>query len=305
MIESIIVLGTISGLIYALIALGFTLVYGISGVVNLTHGIFVVLGAYFYGILLNVLPNYVSPDFSFLTPVLAILLSCIITGIIGSVFYRMTLHQILGDEVGILIASICSALIFYQLIYITLGVSAAFSFDVKLPLQWLPPKIRLINTEVLTGRALAALVSFLSFIVLSILISKTKTGRAMKALSQDLEAAMLMGISTEKLYMFTAAISAGLASLAGILYASTVTFGVSAQMWMLGLAISFTVVVLGGLGSIKGSLLGGLILGISETAVVKILPGGGVLQTSIPFMIIIVVLIIRPKGLFGKKVEME
>jgi len=305
MLEQIIIFGTISGLIYALIALGFTLVYGISGIVNLTHGAFFVIGAYVYGTLLNALPNYVSPEFSYLGPLLAIILSCIITGIIGSVFYRVTLHQILGDEVGILIASICSALLFYQLIYVTIGVSAAFSFDVKLPLPGLPSTITLINTDVLTGRALAALISLLAFIILSLLVSKTKTGRAMKALSQDLEAAMLMGISTEKLYMLTAAISAGLASLAGVLYTSTVTFGVSAQMWMIGLAISFTVVVLGGLGSIKGSLLGGLILGISETAVVKLLPKGGVLQTSIPFIIIIIVLIIRPKGLFGKKVEME
>jgi branched-chain amino acid transport system permease protein len=189
--------------------------------------------------------------------------------------------------------------------YITVGVSAAFSFDVKLPIPGLPSKITLINTDVLTGRALAALISLTAFITLSLLISKTKTGRAMKALSQDLEAAMLMGISLEKLYMFTTAISSGLASLAGVLYTSTVTFGVSAQMWMIGLAISFTVVVLGGLGSIKGSLLGGLILGISETAVMKIIPKGGVLQTSIPFIIIILMLIIRPKGLFGKKIEIE
>jgi branched-chain amino acid transport system permease protein len=305
MLESIIILGTITGLIYALIALGFTLVYGISGVVNLTHGAFFILGAYIYSILLSFIQNYVSPDFLYLTPLLAILLSCIITGIIGSIFYRVTLHQILGDEVGILIASICGCLIFYQLMYITVGVSAAFSFDVKLPIPGLPSKITLINTDVLTGRALAALISLTAFITLSLLISKTKTGRAMKALSQDLEAAMLMGISLEKLYMFTTAISSGLASLAGVLYTSTVTFGVSAQMWMIGLAISFTVVVLGGLGSIKGSLLGGLILGISETAVMKIIPKGGVLQTSIPFIIIILMLIIRPKGLFGKKIEIE
>jgi len=305
MIEAIIILGIITGLIYALIALGFTLIYGISGVVNLTHGAFLIIGAYLYGILLNAISSYVSPDFSYLTPLLAIIFSCIITGIIGSIFYRVTFHQILGDEVGILIASICSALIFYQLIYMTMRVSAAFSFDVKLPLSGLPDTITLLNTEVTTGRAIAALISLLSFITLSILISKTKTGRAMKALSQDLEAAMLMGVSTEKLYMLTAAISAALASLAGILYTSTVTFGVAAQMWMIGLAVSFTVVVLGGLGSIKGSLLGGLILGISETAVVKILPRGGAIQTSIPFIIIIIVLIIRPKGLFGKKVEME
>ncbi|MGQ9624166.1 MAG: branched-chain amino acid ABC transporter permease [Candidatus Bathycorpusculaceae bacterium] len=302
MLESIIILGIISGLIYALIALGFTLVYGISGVVNLTHGAFMIIGAYLYGILLNTIPNYISPDFSYLTPLLAIILSCIVTGIIACVFYRLTLHQILGDEVAILVVSIIGCIVFHQLIYIFMGISKAFSFGIPL---LVPGKITIINTEVLMGRTLAALISILVFTFLSLFITKTKTGRAMKALSQDLEAAMLVGISIEKLYMIASAISAGLASLGGILYTSTLTQGVAAWMWMLGLAVSFSVVVLGGLGSIKGSLLGGLIIGLSETAVMTIIPGAGVLQQSIPFIIIILVLLIRPKGLFGKRIEME
>jgi branched-chain amino acid transport system permease protein len=127
----------------------------------------------------------------------------------------------------------------------------------------------------------------------------------MKALSQDLEAAMLMGVSTEKLYMFTTAISASLAGLAGILYTSTLTQNVSAYMWLTSLAVSFTIVLLGGLGSIKGSLIGGLIFGLAETAIIKIVPKAGVLQQSFPFIVILIALVIRPKGLFGKRVEME
>jgi len=301
-LEAIIIFGTISGLIYSLIALGFTLVYGISGMANLTHGVFFVVGAYLYGVFSSYLSGLISPAFFYLIPVLAMLSSFVLTGIIGSVFYRVTLHQILGDEVGILIASICGCIIFQQLIYIIMGMTAAFNFRIEL---LIPGKITLINTDVLAGQSLAALISLLAFVILSLFISKTKTGKAMKALSQDLEAAMLVGISTEKLYMFTTAISAGLASLAGVLYTSTITQGVSSYMWMLGLAISFTVVILGGLGSIKGSLIGGLILGFTGTAAIKILPEAGVLQQSIPFIVIILVLIIRPKGLFGKRVEME
>jgi len=302
MLEAILIFGIINGLIYALVALGFTMAYGISGIVNLAHGVFFVVGAYLYGVFLNHLSNTISPDFSYLAPIIAAMLSFIITGFIGSIFYRVTLHQILGDEVSILITSILGCVIFQQLIYITMGYKAAFQFRIE---PFTSGQVKILNTRVPTGQALAALTSIIAFAVLAILISKTKIGRAMKALSQDLESAMLMGVSTEKMYIFTTFISAGLAGLAGTLFTSTLTQGVASQMWMLALAISFTVVVLGGLGSIKGSLLGGLIFGIAEAAATRIIPGGGVLQQSIPFIVIILALLIRPKGLFGKRVEME
>jgi len=301
-LEPIIISGMITGLIYALIALGFTLVYGISGIVNLTHGAFFVVGPYLYGILLNYIPKLIPPDLSYLTPTFAIIFSILLTGIIGSVFYRITLHQLLGEEVSILIASICACIAFQQVIFITMGSFYAFSFTIPSLVEGM---IRIINTDVLTGRALAALISLASFIILGLYISKTKTGRAMKALSQDLEAAMLMGVSTEKLFMFTAALSAGIGGLGGILHASTVAYGTASHMWMLGLALAFTVVVLGGLGSIKGSFFGGLILGFTQEAVMRIFPGSGVLQDSIPFIVVILALLIRPKGLFGKRIEME
>lgn len=302
MLETIIIFGTISGLIYALIALGFTLVYGISGIVNLTHGAFFVIGAYIYGILMSYLPNFISLEFSYFIPIIALILSFLFTGLVGSVFYRLALHQLLGDEVGILVVSVCGCLAIQQLIYIIMGRESAFQFSIEV---LLPGVLAIGDTTILTGRVLAALFSFLGFIVLSVFISKSKIGKAMKALSQDLEAAMLMGISTEKLYILTTAISAGLASLAGVLYLSSTTQNVSAYMWLNGLAYSFTIVILGGLGSIKGTLLGGLIFGYAEAAVIAIIPYAGYLLRSFPFIVMIIMLIIRPKGLFGKRIEME
>lgn len=302
MIESILIFGIINGLTYALIALGFTLVYGISGMVNLTHGAFFIIGAYLYGILLTNLLNVIPENMSYLTPALAMISSILITSLIGGIFYRVTLHQILGDEVGILIVSICGCMIFQQLIYVILGTTAAFQSRVDLPISG---KITLLNTDILAGQTFAATISIIAFVALAIFISKTKMGRAMKAISQDIESAMLMGVNTEKLYILTTSISAGLASLAGILYTGTTTSNVSAYMWLLGLAISFTIVVLGGLGSIKGSIIGGLVFGLAETAFIKIVPAAGDLQRSFPFIVILIVLLIRPKGLFGKRVEME
>jgi len=124
----------------------------------------------------------------------------------------------------------------------------------------------------------------------------------MKALSQDLEAAMLMGISVERMYMFTSALSGAIASIAGVFYVS-MTGAASIAMWLSALAYSFSVVILGGLGSIKGTIIGALIFGYSVT-VIKIFGGGGLI-VSFPFIVLIIVLIIRPKGLFGKRIEME
>ncbi|MEM2739089.1 MAG: branched-chain amino acid ABC transporter permease [Candidatus Bathyarchaeia archaeon] len=299
MIEPILIFGLINGLIYALVALGFTLAYGISGMVNLAHGVFFVIGAYLYGIFLN----YLYPSFSHLAPIPAIILSCIATGLIGSIFYRITLHQLLGDEVGILMTSILGCVILQQLILLTLGREAAIlQFSIK-PL--ISGQVRLFNMDIPAGQTVAVLISIIAFTVLAIFISKTKIGRAMRALSQDLESAMLMGVSTEKTFVLTTMISAGLASLAGILYTSTITQGVRSFFWIQALAISFTVVILGGLGSIKGSILGGLIYGIAESAAIRLLPRGGALQQSIPFIVITLALLIMPKGLFGKRIEME
>jgi|Deesub1362B_J571_1020462.scaffolds.fasta_scaffold00352_15 branched-chain amino acid transport system permease protein len=302
MLEQIIIFGTLSGLVFALIALGFTLVYGISGIVNLTHGAFFMLSAYIYGILIRFLPNFISLEFPYLTPVIALILSTLFTGIIGSIFYRLALHPILGDEISILVVSICGCLIFQQLIFLIMGSLQAASFRIPSLIHGI---VYIGSVRVLTRTILAAFVSILAFITLTILLEKTKAGNAMKALSQDLEAAMLMGISTERLYIFTTAISACLAGIAGIMFTSTVTESVSVAMWLDCLAYSFAIVIIGGLGSIKGTLLGGLIFGYAQAAANIIIPYAGYLQESFPFIIMILVLIIRPKGLFGKRVEME
>jgi branched-subunit amino acid ABC-type transport system permease component len=298
----IIILGAISSFIYALFALGFSLIYGVSGMVNLTHGAFYMIGAYIYSGLVVILSQNIPPQLSYLTPVMALILSPMITGIIGSIYYRLILHQILGDEVATMVTSICGCLIFQQLIFIYLGSILALHF----PVPTLLPGISIIaNIRILNGRLLAALTSIIVFIALAIFIAKTKIGKAMRALSQDLEASMLMGISVEKLYMLTTAISAGFACIAGIMFTTSTTGHVTAYAWLEALAISFAIVILGGLGSIKGTLIGAIIFGYAGTIITSMLPQGGMLMQSFPFIVMISVLIIRPKGLFGKRIEME
>ena len=128
----------------------------------------------------------------------------------------------------------------------------------------------------------------------------------MRAVSQDREAAMLMGINTERLYMLTIAISAAFATVAAVFISGAILGGqASPHMWLSPLFTSFAIVVLGGLGSIKGTLLGGFIIAYAEVAVANLLPQGGQLVTTVPIVVMVIIILIRPKGLFGKQIEME
>jgi branched-chain amino acid transport system permease protein len=227
LLEQVIISGAIISSIYAVVALGFTLIYGVSGIINLTHGAFFMIGAYIYGAFHTYFSSLFPAEFSYMAPVLALIVTPILTGIIGSIFYRLTFHQVLGDQIATLVVSICGCIFFQQIIWIIFGSVSAF----RLPI---PPMITgtftIIGVSVVSPQALAAVLSLVLF----------------------------------------------------------------AGVWIF---------ILGGLGSIKGTLIGAFIFGYSIAYIT--LTGGGGLVTSFPFIVMIVVLIIRPKGLFGKRVEME
>jgi branched-chain amino acid transport system permease protein len=298
LLQEIIISGTISSLIFAFLALGFTLIYGVSGIINLAHGAFVMVGAFIFCALISFFPSLFPAEFSYVATILALIVTVILTGIIGSIFYRLTLHNILGDQIATLVVSICGCMIFQQLIWLQFGPTLATIY----PIRFFPGTFTVAGDVIANAQALGAVVSILLFVSLWIFISKSRSGMAMKALSQDLEAAMLMGVSVERMYILTSAISGAIAGIAGVFYASML-LGASISMWLEALAISFSVVILGGLGSLKGTVIGALIFGYSVTAISLL--GGGGLVTSFPFIVLIIVLIIRPKGLFGKRIEME
>lgn len=299
LLEQIIISGAITSSILAVVALGFTLIYGVSGIINLTHGAFFMIGAYIYGAFNNFFSSIFPIESSYMAPVLALIVTPILTGIVGSIFYRLTFHQILGDQIATLVVSICGCIFFQQIIWMIFGSVSAFRFPIK---PMITGTFTIIGVSVVSPQALAAVLSLLVFIGLWIFVAKSRSGKAMKALSQDLDAAMLVGVSVEKMYMLTSAISAGIASVAAVFYTAT-TGAASWDMWLLSLALSFSIVILGGLGSIKGTLIGAFIFGYS-LAYISLTYGGG-LVTSFPFIVMIIVLIIKPKGIFGKRIEME
>ncbi len=286
MIESIIINGAILGGIYALLALGFTLIYGVSGVINLAHGAFFMLGAFMFS------------AFAPLGPVQALILAAIFVAVIGSIVYRLLIHPVIGDEIAIMVATVCTALIFQQLMYIQFGFSAPIP-------HFIEGSVIIWGVTVPYSKLLTFAISVGLFASLGMFITKSKIGRAMRAVSQDREVAMLMGVNTERLYMLTTSISAAFAAVAGVSFCISFGGWASPAMWLGPLFVSFGIVILGGLGSIKGSFIGGFIIAYASKIIEDILPEGGQIVAAVPMVIIVLILLARPKGLFGKRIEME
>jgi branched-chain amino acid transport system permease protein len=285
--ESILVQGLISGVTYALNACGYTLACGVTRILNLAHGSFYMLGAYIFFVLGSV----------GLDPITALIIAPIIVGLIGIVCYILCLRPIIDDMFGIMIVTVALALIFQQLLVIVFGPV----FMAVAPI--VSGSLVIGRTGVTYSRILSLLISIGVFFSLWLLTMKSKTGTALRALSQDKEVTMLMGINVKKLYAFTIFLSTLFAALAGVLIISSVTRQLTPTIWLRPLSLAFSVVILGGLGSIKGSFFGGIVLGYVETIVVSIMPGGSYLVDLIVTIMVLGVLVIRPTGLFGKHVE--
>jgi len=292
LIEQILIYGAISGAVYALLAVGFTLIFGVAGIVNLAHGSFFMLGAYMFAVLAPI-------GLSQLGLLPALILSTISVAVISIIFYKLTIRPVIDQEIAVMVVTVCMALIFQQLM---LQIFSAANLPIP---SFLEGSVPILGVTVTYTRISALVVSLVLFASLLIFITKSKIGAAMRAVSQDRETAMLMGINTERLYMLTMAISASLAALAGIFIAASTTGVAASWMWLQPLAMSFAIVILGGLGSIKGTLIGGFIIGYAEQTVAITVPEGGAIVPVIPFTIMVLVLLLRPKGLFGKRLEIE
>jgi branched-chain amino acid transport system permease protein len=239
--------------------------------------------------------NFPNPNL--IAAIFAALAAIGFTGGVGAILYITTIHPIIGDEIATMVSTVTSALIIQQIILIIFGPTF---YPASIPIEG---SVLILGVTVGNDAVVALLASITLFGIVTLFVNKFKIGKAMKALSQDREAAMLMGVNTTKLFLLAMAISAMLAATAGILEVTASTGTAAAWMWLHPLASSFAIVVLGGLGSIKGSLIGGFIIGYSET-VVKILVGGAITPV-VPLIVMMVILLIRPKGLFGKRIEME
>lgn len=274
------------GSIYALVALGYTMVYGIILLLNFAHGDIIMFGSYVAWIALVQLG---------LNPAIAVLFAifgCVLLGVLIDKVAYAPLRE--APRLSILITAIGVSYLLENGVQLLLGADA----------KVVPSIIDLGTVQVfgstLSGTALLTVaVTIVATVVLTLLVQKTRLGKAMRAVSEDMGAARLMGVNVNSTISFTFAVGSALAGIAAILY-SMAYQQVSPTMGVMLGTKAFVAAVLGGIGSIPGAVIGGLIVGFSEVFVAAF--GLSVWQDAVVFLLLILVLVVKPTGLLGRPV---
>jgi len=278
--------GVAIGCIYILLATGLNIIFGVMKLVNFAHGQLLMIGAFL---------TWTISVSAGVNAYVAILISMVAVAALGVVVERLTFRRVLGtDKLNEIFVSLGLIYIFENAAVLLWGTN---SKQIVSPLYG--SSLNLPGMSITYDRIVAVFVVIAALIAFGFLIKKTKIGLAMRATSQISSAAVLMGINVEKIYMFTFAIGAALAAVAGGLYG--IIFSFDYQVGAMPTIIAFAIIILGGLGSIKGAIIGGLLYGITEQLATLFL--GGIWGSAVAFALLIVVLIIRPTGIFGQKGE--
>ena len=279
--------GLQSGSIYALVALGYSMVYGIIMLLNFAHGDIIMIGAYIAWLCMA--------RFA-LNPVFAILfaiLGCVLLGVsIEKIAYKPLRNS---PRISLLITAIGISFLLENAAQMIFGAGA----------QVIPPFFTVPNASIgqveIPGTAIVTVaVTALSMVALTLLIQKTKMGKAMRAVSEDTGAAQLMGININRTISFTFAIGSALAGIGSVLYCTAYPQATATMGSMLGLK-AFVAAVLGGIGSIPGAMIGGFAIGLAEALVSA--AGLSVWKDGVVFAILIVVLLVKPTGILGRSIS--
>lgn len=277
------------GSIYAIIALGYTMVYGIAKMLNFAHGDVIMIGAY---------SAFVALYRANLPLPIALIISIIICTLLGVIIERLAYKPLRqASSLAVLITAI-GVSYFLQNLALLIWGSAAKIFPTILDYG----SINLFNDQLKLSYQLLITITvcIVIMILLNLFIKKTKIGKAMRACSEDKEAAALMGINVDNIISLTFAIGSGLAAIAALLLCAAYPTVTPTLGSMPGIK-AFTAAVIGGIGSIPGALLGGLLLGVIEIIVKAY--GLSELTDAIAFGVLILVLLFKPTGLLGKKVK--
>ena len=278
------------GSIYALIALGYTMVYGVLRLINFAHGDVYMLGAYTGYYLSRKLKGDEPSLGGALLVMLGAMLVCAIVGIIIERFAYRPVRR--AARLTLLITAIGVSL------FIENGAQLVFGPDPKFFPSLAPRADFLVGGVRLTSEQLTVIaVSFFLMVLLRFFIMKTRTGKAMRAVSFNLDAAKLMGISTDRIIAITFALGSALAAAAGVLIGMQIP-KIDPLMGIIYGLKAFVAAVLGGIGNVPGAVLGGLLIGTSEVMVVGYL--SSTYRDAIAFGILILVLLLRPQGILGR-----
>ena len=278
----ILIYGAVTSAIYALLAVGFTLIFGVARILNLAHGSFYALGAY---------GTYVLTSIAGLPLWSAALIAIVFVALFGVVVEKVLIRPLRHSQLGVLMISLAVALIVEQTLFLVFGSEYR-----NVP-SFVDAKINFGGVDVAGQRLLTLAVASVAIGALYMFIQFTRLGSAILAISQDPEAAKYMGIPSDKIFSLVMAISAALAALAGVMAGPFLS--VQPSMHLLPIVKAFAIVVVGGLGSIPGSIAAAFLLGYAETCVAYLISSSWTEIVSV--LTTLLMLVFRPAGIFGKR----
>ena len=278
----ILIVGAVSSAIYAMLAVGFTLIFGVARILNLAHGSFYALGAY---------GAYFFTAHLKLPLLPAALLAVAVVAVFGIVVERVLIRPMRASQLAVLMITLAVALVIEQALFLTFGSEYR-----NVP-AFIDTKFTLGGVDVGGARLLALGVGIVLIAALWLFIQRTRLGSAILAISQDPVAAQYMGIPSDRIFAVVMGISAALAAAAGVLAGPFLT--VQPTMWLLPIVKAFAIVVVGGLGSIPGSILAALMLGYAETIVAYMISTSWTEIVSV--LATLLMLVFRPAGIFGRR----
>lgn len=277
--------GLQTGSVYALVALGYSMVYGIILLLNFAHGDIIMIGAY--------TAFYAMTAFH-LHPIFSVVLAVITSTLLGVVIEKVAYTPLRSaPRLSLLITAIGISFLLEN------GAQLLFGADTKSMDTLVPGNVTFGPVTVSYTAILTIIVAVIAMVALTLLVQKTKLGKAMRAVSEDMGAAQLMGISLNKTISFTFAVGSALAGIGSVLYLCAYSQASPTMGSLLGLK-AFVAAVLGGIGSIPGAMIGGFAIGLLEALVAAV--GLSVWKDAVVFAILIVVLLVKPSGIMGHPV---
>ena len=281
--------GLSMGSVYAIIALGYTMVYGIAKMLNFAHGDVIMVGAYV---------SFCATSYLGLPGWASVVLSCVVCTVLGVLIEGLAYKPLRqAGPLAVLITAIGVSYLLQNLALLIFGADAkSFVSVIKVP------SITLFDGELtIKGITIVTILACIIIMVgLSFFVKKTKPGRAMQAVSEDRDAAQLMGVNVNATISLTFAIGSGLAAIAGLLLCQTYPTLTPYTGAMPGIK-AFVAAVFGGIGSIPGAMVGGILLGVIEIFSKAYISSQ--VADAIVFAVLIVVLLVKPAGLFGKNIQ--
>ncbi|MFC1824742.1 branched-chain amino acid ABC transporter permease [Thermodesulfobacteriota bacterium] len=284
----ILIVGIEVGTTYALLAIGFSLIWGVARLLNFTYVVFYMIAAYLVYVL-NTLAGW--------NYFLAGILSIIITIILGMATYKLLLERVRAQEIVVIMVSMVLALFLAQWVFYI------FSNKIRYVAPMIEGFITISGVQVLKQHIFALAIILLVIVGMWAFLSKTKLGVAIRATAQDREVVNLMGISEKKISFLVTGIGTAMAAICGVVVAPL--YAVEPFMWFNPLLVVLAAVILGGLGSFKGSIIGAYVLAFVEVSVTFLLPNGAFVKGAFALALMVTVLLVRPEGLFGVMFEEE